>query len=367
MLTEGKSVTLKSVDLGIDELNLLVKHPKALLPIARVELPKLKFSPPTISYKGSVSEVKIGAVKGEGGSRAKSLVIGGEQTMPFYRFMGPTPHEPIVSFDVFDVKVPLPKAVREVYGDAIDDPVEWAKVCVDKFNAEMVQVHLVSTDPNVKDAAPSEAVKTIEDVLQAIDVPIAVGAPGHPQKDPLVLEKAAEVAEGERIVLNSARLDTDYKRIGEAAKKHGHVVVSFTQLDLNMQKRINRELLAIGLGKDSIVMDPCTAALGYGLEYTFSIMERIRLAALLGDEELQMPLASGTSNSWAAREAWQDKPELGPREVRGPLWEATTALALLTAGCDFFMVLHPTTAKIIESAVSALTTEAKVEATKWLE
>lgn len=149
--------------------------------------------------------------------------------------------------------------------------------------------------------------------------------------------------------------DLNYRMIAEAAKKHGHVVLSWTALDMNNQRRLNHALLKVGVLKNCIVMDPTTAALGYGIEYTFSVMERIRLAALKGDETLQMPLASGTTNAWGAREAWLEAPELGPREHRGPLWETVTALTLMLAGCDLFMMMHPTAARTFSEVIDSLT------------
>jgi acetyl-CoA decarbonylase/synthase complex subunit delta len=199
-------------------------------------------------------------------------------------------------------------------------------------------------------------------VLQRVRGPICVGGSGNPEKDPALLEKVAEVAEGERIILNSARLDMDYKRVGEAAKRYGHVVVAFTALDMSLQRTLNRELMAVGLPKESIIMDPTTAALGYGLEYSFSVAERIRLAGLLGDSELQMPLSSAPSNTWAAREAWMKELSWGPRERRGPAWEVATAIPMLLAGCDFFMMIHPEAAATVKFVIDSLTGEQKAEA-----
>ena len=229
-----------------------------------------------------------------------------------------------------------------------------AKLCVKKFGADLVTIHLTSTDPGLKNTSSEEAAKTVEEILQAVDVPVIIGGSGNKQKDPLVLAKAAEVAEGERCMLSAAAPDLDYRKIAEAAKKHGHVVLSWTALDMNNQRRLNHALLKLGVPQNCIVMDPTTAALGYGIEYTFSVMERIRLAALKGDELLQMPMCSGATNAWGAREAWLEAPEWGPRKYRGPLWETATALTLMLAGCDLFMMMHPTAAKTVFDTINAL-------------
>jgi len=325
------------------------------------QLTRSDFGPPVSTYRGRIAEVQLGATRAEGGTRHRAIKIGGEGTPPFYRFEGPTPFRPIIALDVFDMPIPLPGPLKEPYRDVLEDPAAWAKLSAEKFGADLVSIHLVSTDPHAKDTSPSEAAKTVEEVLQAVDVPVIIGGSGNREKDSAVFAKAAEVAEGERCMLASVTPESDCKTIAEAALKYGHVLLSWTPLDVDIQRRLNRTLVKLGMPKDRIVMDPTTAALGYGIEYTFTVMERIRLAGLKGDEILQMPMASGSTNAWGAREAWLDTPELGPREFRGPLWEAVTALTLLLAGCDLFMMMHPTAVKTVREAVDSLTGSPKPE------
>ena len=149
--------------------------------------------------------------------------------------------------------------------------------------------------------------------------------------------------------------------VAKAARDHGHVVLAFTALELNQAKELNRRLYEF-LPKDSIVMDLTTAALGYGLEYSFSIHERARLAALMGDSELQHPTLSGSTNAWAAREAWMKMgPEWEPRELRGPIWETVTALVLLLAGVDIFMMMHPAAAHTLKEVIKNLSSLGKAK------
>ncbi len=253
-----------------------------------------------------IQEVPIGNTSADGGSRGKRVLVGGEKALPFFPD-APMPNRNQVTIDVFDMRIGLAKAVKENYDEVMDSPGEWAKKNVEKFNADMITIHLISTDPLVKDTPPKEAAKTVEEVLQAVDVPIAIGGSGNPQKDPPeVLARAAEVAEGERCLLASASLNLDYAAIAEAALKYDHDVLSWTQLDMNAQKELNRKLMKqCNVPRDRIIMDPTTAALGYGLDYAYTNMERIRLAALMGDDELTFPMSSGTTNAWGgARESW---------------------------------------------------------------
>ncbi len=355
---------IENVEIRAEELTLILQPMIGVMAQAPQLLPKVEkaietllkteFSPPIETYPGQIAEVQIGATRSDGGSRKKVVRIGGEKTMPFYSFEALNPNRLAFAMDVFDMPVALAKSVKQHFEDVMHDPADWAKRCVEDFGAEIISLNLISTDPLIKDTSTKDAAKTVERVLQAIDVPLIIGGSGNKAKDPYVLEAAAEVASGERCVLNSANVDNDYKRIARAAKKYGHIVVAFTPMDINNQKKLNRLLLDEGLSKEQIIIDPTTAALGYGLDYTLSLMERIKLAGLLGDSDLQMPILASTSNSWGAREAWMKSEEWGPREYRGPLWETVTTITAMMAGGDLFMLSHPATVRVIKGLMEDL-------------
>lgn len=330
------------------------------------ELISEPFIPQVTEYPGKVREVTLGATKSDGGSRSRSFTIGGA-TMPAYSaILHPPVHDPVVALDVFDMEVSLPKVLKEHIREVMHDPAEWARFNVDRLGADMVTVHLMSTDPLIKDTPPREAVRTIEEVLQAVDVPLIVGGCGDPKKDAEVFTRIAEMADGERLLLNSVTLDMaeqkTLEKVATAARDHGHVVLAFTALELNSAKELNRRLYAY-LPPEQIVMDLTTSALGYGLEYSFSIYERARYGALMGDGELAHPVISAPTNAWAAREAWmQLPPEYGSREFRGPFWETVNALSLLLAGVDLFLIMHPTAVRTLRCVIGQLATPGQVPA-----
>ena len=326
-----------------------------------------EFKPPVQTYKGRIAEVKLGATKSEGGSRGKTITIGGEAAPAYYTFEKLMPHPPVIAIDVFDMKVPLPKAVKMHVKEVLEDPAAWAKLAAEGFEADLLTVHLVSTDPLVKDTSPREAIKTVESVVQAVDVPLIIGGCGDARKDMDVFELIAETFAGERFLFSSVTRDMDVERCARFINKHGHVALAFTPMDLNLARELNRKLYDF-MPRENIVMDLTTAALGYGLEYAFSNMERARLEALNGDSELAHPMCSGTTNAWAAREAWLEmSPEWEPRELRGPLWELTTALTLLLAGVDLFMMMHPAAVKALKDTIRQLQSGGSVEANKLVE
>lgn len=369
-----ENLEIEDVDLVIDRLEFTLPTqiirpplPKGVLPTGKPKgLLTSEFTIPVDTYRGGVTEVVLGATKSEGGTRSRTITVGGSKTPAFYTFEDEKPNPPVIVGDVFDMKISLPKPVREHFGEVLEDPAEWARIYVEKFDVDMIDLELISTDPLINDTPISESAKLVEEVLQAVDVPIVIGGSGSPKKDGDLLSKMAEVAEGERVLLSSATADL-YKPIAEAAKKHGHSVLSWTSLDINQQKELNRNLLEY-LPKERIIIDPTSAALGYGIEYAFTIMERMRLSALWADEELQMPMAAATSNSWAAREAWRKDPNLGPRNLRGPLWETTSALTFLLAGVDMFIMLHPAAIRTIKEVAGWLMQENAEKTPKnWLD
>jgi len=378
LLAKFKEIELEDFELDAKDLELwfgsggvlprLIPQAKAgaLLKAGKpTSLLSTQFTPPIETYPGKITEVKLGATRSEGGTRGRSVIIGGETSPAYYSFERPMPHSPVVTLDVFDMEVPLSKAVKMHVKDVVGDPAAWAKLAVDKFGADMVTIHLISIDPLLKDAKPKDACKTVEKVLQAVDVPLVIGGCGDPVKDADVFAEIAETFAGERFLISSITRDMDVERCAKFVKKNGHAALSFTPMDLNLARELNRHLYDF-LGREDIVMDLTTAALGYGLDYAFTNMERARLGGLMGDSELAHPMSSGTTNAWAAREAWlKMTAEWEPRELRGPLWEVTTALTLLLAGVDLFMMMHPAAVKTLKDVSAKLVSGKKADASRF--
>jgi acetyl-CoA decarbonylase/synthase complex subunit delta len=340
-----------------------VQRPPAPTPVSpavpRVaELIKSDFSFPTFQYPGSIAEVQIGATRGEGGSRGRTYRIGGEKSLPFWRFDGIASHLPVVALDTFDLAPPLARPVKDAYKDVLEDPAAWAKLCVEKYEADLPSLHLVGTDPGIKNTSAADASKLVEDVLQAVDTPIIVGGSGNPQKDTEVFNKIAETTKGEHLIFSSLTTDMDVQKTIRPIIEGNHDLIALAFMDITQARELCRKSQEGGLPRSQLILDNTTGGLGYGIEYSFSIFQRIRFAALMGEEVFQVPMSSASTNAWAAREAWQ-KPEVlrpsdsvapieswGPRELRGPMWEATTALILSLCGAELFMMMHPLAVKL---------------------
>lgn len=320
-----------------------------------VEWTPTEFRLPDLDFNTKIEEVDFKR------SNGTTVTIGGQVVPPLWNFLEKkNPHRAVVTLDVFDANVGFPKPIKQHYQDVFDDQVAWAKRAVEKYGADMITVHFLSTDPMWKDTSVKDAARLFEEIMQAVKVPMICGGSGNKKKDPELFEAVGAVAESERIMLSSADEPT-WDKVVPIGVKYDHNVLLWSQLDINQQKTLNRNALDNGLPRDHIVMDPTTATLGYGLEYSFSVYQRNRVAGLKGDEELAFPMSGGTTNAWGAREAYKsekDRPEWGPRALRGPLWEIYTALTEHLVGLDLAMMFHPVAAQTFKSIAADFQKEA---------
>jgi acetyl-CoA decarbonylase/synthase complex subunit delta len=313
----------------------------------------LAFEIPKQKYSGTIKTVTIG--KG-----AKAITLGGETSYPFYVFEGVMPNKPRIAMEVWD-KDPVEDWAAPVYAtikDVAKDPVAWAQKCIKEFGAEAIGLVLASTDPNGDNASPEAAAATAKKVADAIDVPLIVYGTGSVEKDAEVLPAVAEVCADKNIVLGPVQ-DKNYKKIGAAALAYGHTLSANSPIDVNLAKQLNILLGQLGVQENRILVDPTTGGLGYGMEYSYSVMERDRMAALTQeDDKLQSPLINYVGQEvWKVKECKQsnaEAPQLGDQAKRGILMEAITAIDLLLAGSDLLILRHPEAVKYVKSIIQEL-------------
>jgi acetyl-CoA decarbonylase/synthase complex subunit delta len=309
------------------------------------------------SWSGKIVEVTLGAGPANGGTRGSTVTVGGETGLPFLHFEGSMPHRPVIAVEVSDRSPDeWSRLLLEAWGDAVKDPAVWAAQA-EKAGADLIALTLDSAHPERGDTGAKEAKDTVRRVLEATTLPLIVYGPGQREKDNEVLVAAAEEAAGERIALGNCE-DKNYRTIVAAAMANEHVIVAKTPIDVNLAKQLNVLIGDMGLGRDRILVDPTTGALGYGLEYTYSVMERIRLAALGGDATLQQPLVLTVGyEAWRAKEARtdQDVPaEWGDWRQRALLWESNTSVTLLGTGADILVLRHPDTIPLVRRVIDKL-------------
>jgi acetyl-CoA decarbonylase/synthase complex subunit delta len=289
----------------------------------------------------------------------KKIVFGGENVLPFHLFEGNVPNRPVVAYEIQDVPPDdWPETVKKAYEGVSGDPVTWAKHCQDKLNAKAIALRLIGTHPDRENRSPEDAAKTVKDVLAAISVPLLILGSNHVEKDAAILMAAAEAAKDKNCFLGKAQ-EENYKTIVAACMANNLKLIAMSQLDINLSKQLNILITQMGFDKENLVTDPMCSALGYGLDYTYSVMERIRLAALTqNDATMQMPmLADVGMNAWKAKEAIATEAELaigGVLEQRAIAWEAVTASALMIAGSELLIMRHPEAINAVEKLIDEL-------------
>lgn len=318
--------------------------------VVSVEIPKQKWA-------GQVKEITLGATSEEGGSRSKTVTVGGERTLPFLDFEASMPNPPRIAVEIRDRKPDdWSPILMDVWGNAMEEPATWAKA-VENLDVDLLVLQLNLTNAEGNETTVEEARGAVRKVLDATGLPLIVFGPGQREKDIELLVAVAEEAAGERIVLGVCD-DKNYKTIAAAALAHGHLVNGRTAMDVNLAKQLNILISDVGLSLDRVLMDPTTAALGYGVEYGYSAMERLRLAAFQGDAMTQQPmLVTPGEEAWRMKEAkvGDDVPEAwGDWQERGIAWETLTTTTLIHSGADIVVLRHPESVRRVKKTINEL-------------
>lgn len=304
------------------------------------------------SYTGGIKEISIG--KGD-----SAITIGGETCYPFYTFEGDMPNKPIIAMEIWDMEPEdWPESARAPFADVLSDPAAWAKKCVDVYGADAVVLQLKSTDPNDRDASPEATAETVKKVSDAIDVPLIVWGCAAPAKDEEVFKAVCEACQNDNLLMGPVE-EKNFKGIAAAAMGYGHSLISSSPIDVNLAKQVNILLENFGMPMERVVVDPTTGGLGYGMEYSYSVMERLGMAAMTqGDDKLQYPIINNLGNEvWKCKEAKQtadEAPILGDPEKRGILMEAVGAVTYLLAGSNILIMRHPEAIRLTKDFITAL-------------
>ncbi len=304
-------------------------------------------------YSGKIGETTVG-------TGDSAVTLGGEDSYPFHLFEGKMPNAPKIAMEVwdYDPSEEWPAAAIEPFKDVISSPDAWAKKCVDEYGADMIVLQLKSTDPNGMDRGPEEAAEVAKKVSDAVNVPLIVLGTANGQKDEDVLKAISEACQGKNVGLGPVE-ESNHKGIGASALGYGHTIVASTPIDVNLAKQLNILLSNLGVQSDKIIIDSTTGGLGYGLEYSYSVMERIMMAALTQDDDkLMIPMLNNVGNEvWKCKEAKQtieDAPTQGDPEKRAVLMETVAAVSYLMAGSDLVILRHPESVHMTRSFIELL-------------
>ncbi len=318
----------------------------------------MSFEIPRETNVGKVIEVTLGATPEQGGTRSHTVKIGGSTSSPFHFFEGEHPHPPVVAMEVFDqVPTKYPDFLRDYYRDVIDQPAAMAKKCVDEYGADLISVRLEGTHPEKGNKSAEEASEIVKQVLESVSVPIIVTGHSHFEKINEVMKKVCEASAGENCLINYVETD-NYKTIAASCLAYKHTLVAQSPIDVNLAKQLNILLTEMNFPAEKIVMDPLTGTLGYGLEYTYSIMERIRNDGLAGDKMLGFPMLVNpgyeTFRVKESRASEKEYPEWGGLEARGAYWEIATTMSLLVAGAELIIMYHPQAVGVVKKKIKEM-------------
>lgn len=307
---------------------------------------------PKTPYTGTIKELTLG-------NGPKAVKVGGETVYPFYLFEGEMPNLPKIAMEVYD-RTPddWAPAALEPFSEVVSDPVAWAKKCAADYGADMICLQLASTDPNGANGPAEDAARTAQKVAEAIDVPLIVWGTANHDKDTEVLRLVAEYCQGKNVILGPVE-EGDHKKIGASAIGYRQTVAASSPIDINLAKQLNILLGNLGVPDDMLVIDPTVSGVGYGIEYCYSVIERIRMAALTQqDEKLQFPIVANLGKEvWKTKETHLGDNELnmGDAKKRGILLEAVSATIIMLAGADVLVMRHPEAIKLVRNMISELT------------
>jgi len=267
----------------------------------------------------------LGATKEDGGTRGKTVTVGGATTLPFMTFEGEIPNKPVIAGFISDTAPDWPEVIKEAIGKEINSPVEWAQKCVSECGVDLISLKTIGADPAGKDASPAECAKVVEDVLKAVDVPLIIWGCGDDEKDNSVLPECSQAAKGENCLIGSAK-ETNYMTIVAICNADKHKIISEAPVDINIAKQVNILLQDADYDLKNVIMFQTTAALGYGFDYVYTIIERCRTAGLKGDKLMTSPqICDIAGETYRVKEAVADDdilPGWGKLAKRGPKWEA---------------------------------------------
>jgi acetyl-CoA decarbonylase/synthase complex subunit delta len=308
-------------------------------------------------WTAAINVVTLGATADQGGTRKKTVTVGGASTLPFMNFEGEIPYPPVIAGYVSDIVPDWPDKIKDMVGKEIASPAEWAQKNVEKFGVDLISLKLAGADPSGENRPPADCAKVVTDILKAVDVPLIIWGCGDDEKDSHVLPECSQVAKGENCLIGSAK-ESNYMTVVAICKADKQKIISEAPVDINIGKQVNILLQDAGYNLKDVIMFQTTAALGYGYDYVYTIMERARIAGLKGDKLMAAPqICDIAGETYRVKEAIADEdilPGWGGLEKRGPLWEAACAEGYVQAGADILIMTTPIAINSVRKTIERL-------------
>ncbi len=298
----------------------------------------------TEKFSGRINTVTIGALSDNGGTRTGTVSIGGDTGLPMALWESEAPNPPAFALEITNSGIEgwMPQEARHVE-DVADDLGKWAAKC-QEWGADLVCLKLSAAHPDDGARSADQCAEDVKKVLENCGLPLIVWGVDLAETDDVVLPKCSQAAAGENCLIGTAK-EKDYRTLAASCLADGHKIIAESPSDINLAKQVNILLKDVGFPLENIVMHPTTGALGFGMIYIYSVMERARNAALNGDKLLQQPMivniGEQTGRVKEAKAGEDEYPQWGALEKRAPLWEAATAAGLLEAGAGLCVLRNP--------------------------
>ena len=295
-------------------------------------------------YSGLVNELTIGATSAEGGTRTRKVTVGAAKGLSMLPSEAGLPNPPAFALEVSNSGVEgWNDEIRKHVGGVAGDLGKWAAKC-EAWGADLICLRLTAAHPDEGKRGAEQCAEDVRRVLEGCGLPLIIWGVNVPEVDNVLLPRCAQAARGENCLLGTAR-EKDYRTLAAACLADGHKIIAESPCDVNLSKQVNILLQDMGVPLKDIVIYPTTGALGFGMIYIYSVMERIRLAGLSGDKLLQQPfiltVGEETNRVKEAKSTEQEEPAWGPVSTRAILWEAATALGLMEAGGELLVMRNP--------------------------
>ena len=292
------------------------------------------------SWKNNVIKIELG----------ENLTVGGEKGIAFLADEEQG-EKPAVALEITDNIDSWDPILKEIYSSVSGDVVKWAEYTMETYKPDLIYLNLMTTDEDNGNISPDEALKILKSVEQAVKVPLIVKCRGIAKKQTEVLEKL--ITGTKRRTLFGSVLEDNYSTMSAAAMLGDNILIAESPIDVNLAKQLNLLITQMNFPLERIIMDPLTGGLGYGLEYTYSIIERIRLQGLQSENMMTSPMICFVGEeTWKVKEVKVEDENIGDREDRAIGWELSTAVSLMAAGANILVVRHPETLKTIKKLIN---------------
>jgi len=296
---------------------------------------------PKKDFKNNIRKLNLG-----------SISVGGYNSLPFMHSESNISNKPLVAIEIYlNVPVNYPEILLNTWGNNIYNPVKWA-ITASNTGADALVIRFNIKEDEDINLEINKSKNILREITALVNIPIIITGTNRQEYD---VKLIPELAKATNTGLTFGIIDEDnYKSIIPALIENGHNVIARTPIDINLAKELNILISEMGFDPNKIIIDPNMGALGYGIDYAYSVIERIKLAALQGDNMLNMPIITFVGEeTWKTKEAKSDNvpDEWGNKQTRAVSWECITASSIVLAGADIVVVFHPDSVKHLKKFI----------------